>query len=51
MPTTLITSNKLQEILDAFTKSLQRTNPDYTLVLDKLHLYYDMHLVTFGIDR
>ena len=26
------------------------SNPDYTLVLDILHLYYDMQLVTFGID-
>ena len=51
LPTTLITPSKLQEILDAVTKSLQRTNPDYTLVLDRLHLYYDMCLVTFGIDR
>ena len=32
-------------------QSLQRTNPDYALVLNRLHLYYDMHLVTFGIDR
>ena len=32
-------------------KSLQHTNPDYTLVLDRLHLYYDMQLITFGIDR
>ena len=32
-------------------KSLQQTNPDYALVLDRLHLYYNMHLVTFGIDR
>ena len=51
LPTTLITPSKLQEILDAVTKSLQQTNPDYALVLDRLHLYYDMHLVTFGIDR
>ena len=51
LPTTLITPSKLQEILDAVTKSLQRTNPDYALVLDRLHLYYDMCLVTFGIDR
>ena len=51
LPTTLITPSKLQEILDAVTKSLQRTNPDYALVLDRLHWYYDMHLVTFGIDR
>ena len=32
-------------------KSLQHTNPDYTLVLERLHLYYDMQLVTFGIDK
>ena len=50
LPTTLITPSKLQEILDAVTKSLHRTNPDYALVLDRLHLYYDMCLVTFGID-
>ena len=31
--------------------SLHNTNPDYALVLDRLHLYYDMPLVTFGIDR
>ena len=30
---------------------LQITNPDYDLVLDWLHLYYDMQLVTFGIDK
>ena len=44
LPTTLITPSKLQEIL-------QQTNPDYALVLDRLHLYYNMQLVTFGIDR
>ena len=27
------------------------TNPDYDLVIDRLHLYYDMQLVTFGIDK
>ena len=27
------------------------TNPDYTLVLDRLHLYYDVQLITFSIDR
>ena len=25
--------------------------PDYTLVLDRLHLYYDVQLVTFSINR
>ena len=51
LPTTLITPSKLQDILVEVRKSLQQTNPDYALVLDRLHLYYDMQLVTFGIDR
>ena len=51
LPTVLITPSKLQEILAAVTKSLQQTSPDYALVLDRLHLYYNMQLVTFGIDR
>ena len=51
LPTTLNTPSKLQEILTEVTKSLQKTNPDHALVLDRLHLYYDMQLVTFGIDR
>ena len=42
---------KLQEILSEVKKSLQTTNPDYDLVLDRLHLYYDMPLITFGIDK
>ena len=51
LPTTLITPSKLQEILAEVRKPLQQTNPDYALVLDRLHLYYDMQLVTFCIDR
>ena len=51
LPATLITPSKLQETLAEVTKSLQQTNPDYALVLDRLHLYYDMKLVTFGIDK
>ena len=27
------------------------TNPDYDLVIDQIHLYYDMTLVTFDIDK
>ena len=50
LPNTLITPKKLHEILPEVRKSLLITNPDYTLVLDRLHLYYDMQLVTFGID-
>ena len=51
LPATLITPSKLQEILGEVRKSLQQTNADNDLVLDRLHLYYNMQLVTFGIDR
>ena len=51
LPTILITPSKLQGILSEIKKSLQHTNPDYPLVLERLHLYYDMYLVTFGIDK
>ena len=51
LPNTLIKPEKLQEILTKVMKSLQISNPDYDLVLDRLHLYYDMQLVTFGIDK
>ena len=50
LPNTLLTPRKLQEILAEVKKSLHHTNPDYTLVFDRLHLYY-MQLVTFGIDK
>ena len=42
---------KLQVILREVKKTLQITNPDYDLVLDGLHLYYDMPRVTFSIDK
>ena len=51
LPTTLITPSKLQEILAVVTKSLQKTNPDYALVLDRLHLYYDIQLVILALTR
>ena len=51
LPTTLIPPNKLQDILAEVRRSLHHTNPDYTLVFDKLHMYYNMPLVTFGVDR
>ena len=51
LPNTLITLAKLQEILIEVKKTLQITNPDYDLVIDRLHLYYDMLLITFGIDK
>ena len=51
LPNTLIKPDKLQEILSGVKNSLHTTNPDYNLVLDRLHLYYDMQLVIFGIDK
>ena len=48
---TLLTPRKLQGILAEVKKSLHHTNPDNTLVLDTMHLYSNMQLVTFGIDK
>ena len=46
-----MTPSKPQEILNEVRTALQTTNPDYDLVIDRLHLYYNMQLVTFGIDK
>ena len=51
LPNTLIIPEKLQGILNEVRKTLCVTNPDYDLVIDRLHLYYDMQLATFGIDK
>ena len=51
LPNTLITLAKLQNILLEVKNTLQATNPGYDLVIDRLHLYYDMPLITFGIDK
>ena len=51
MPNTLIKPENLQEILTEVKNSLHITNPDYNLLLDRPHLYYDMQLATFGIDK
>ena len=50
LPNTSIKPNKLQEILTEVKHSLHISNPD-SLVLDRLHLYYDMQPITFGIDK
>ena len=51
LPNTLLKPDKLQEILTEIKKSLHVTNPDYNLVLDRLHLYYNMQHVTFRIGK
>ena len=51
LPNTLITPIRLKEILNEVRKTLRTTNPDHDLVIDRLHLYYVMPLVTFGVDK
>ena len=51
LPISLIISSKLREILNDVRTAFRKTNPDYDLVIDRLHLYYDMQLVMFGIDK
>ena len=46
----LITPYKLQETLNSVRETLIKSNPDYDIVIKRLHLYYGMKLVTFGID-
>ena len=51
LPISLISPLKLQDILNAVKEAIQTTKPDYDIVIKWLHFYYDMKLVTFGIDR
>ena len=49
-PFPLVTPLKLIKILNAVKVTSRQTNPDYDLVIKRLHLNYNMKLVTFGID-
>ena len=51
LPITLILPSKLEVILQKVKTALAKTNKNYDLVLNRLYLYYDMKLVTFGIDQ
>ena len=51
LPTALIPPSKLETMLQQVKTALAKINKNYDLVLKKLYLYYDMKLVTFGIDR
>ena len=51
MPISLKMPLNLQEILDLVKETFIKNNPDYDIVIKRLHLYYNMKLVTFGIDR
>ena len=50
-PISLVTPLKLKEILNVVKVTIRKMNPDYDLVIKRLHLYYNKKLVTFGIDR
>ena len=51
IPISLVTPSKLREILNDVKTAIWKSNPDYDLVIDRLHLYYSMQLVTFGINK
>ena len=51
LPVSLIIPSKVKEILSEVKFAIRKTNPDYDLVIDRLHLNYEMKLVTFGIDK
>ena len=51
LPISLIPPSTLEIILQQVKSALAKTNKNYYLVLNRLSLYYDMKLVTFGIDN
>ena len=50
LPITLLSPSKLDVILQKVREAGQIKNREYDLVIKRLYLYYDMKLVTFGID-
>ena len=51
LPISLLPPSKLVKILQEVKQVLLKTNKNYGLVIKGLYKYYDMKLVTFGIDR
>ena len=51
LPISLIIPQNLKEILSEVKVTIRNTNPDYDLVIYRIHLYYDMKLVTFALIR
>ena len=43
LPILLVTPLKLKETLDAVKTTIRKMNPDYDIVIKRLHLYYDMN--------
>ena len=50
LPISLLPPSKLEKILKEVRVAIAKSNKDCDLVLTRLYLYYDMKLVTFGID-
>ena len=50
LPISLLSPSKLNIILQNLKQAVQIKNRDYDLVIKRLYLYYDMKLITFGID-
>ena len=51
LPIYLLPPSKLEKILKEVRVAIAKSNKDYDLVLTRLYLYYDIKLVTFGIDN
>ena len=51
LPISLLPPSKLAKILHEVKQVLLKTNKNYGLVIKGMYKYYDMKLVTFGIDQ
>ena len=47
LPISLITPLKLKDILSEVRIAIRKTNPDYNLVIKRLHLYYKYEITNF----
>ena len=50
LPISLIMPSKLEAILQQVQAAISKSNQDYEIVLNRLFIYYNMKLLTFGID-
>ena len=51
LPISLLPPSKLEKTFNEVRIAIAKSNKDYDLVLTRLYPYYDMKLVTFGIDN
>ena len=50
LPISLLLPSELNTILQEVKEALQGNNRDYDFIIKRLYLYYELKLVTFGID-